>query len=93
MKKSQRDGAPNTGGCGCETSGEEKASNATQITKGKGLSKPPLQQPSGQNGLAGIPGAIEYRGEKFSVALKTSGDSADHDADRKRWTGARPKHN
>ena len=51
---------PDPRGRGRETSSGEKANDATQVTKHEGLAEPPLEQPGGQNGLASIPGAIEY---------------------------------
>jgi len=68
MKKDQREGSPDPGGGGREPRSDEKANNATQVTKHEGLAERPLEQPGGHNGLTSIPGAIEYRGEKFSAA-------------------------
>jgi hypothetical protein len=78
MKEGHRGGAPDPGGCGCEAGGDEKANYPTQVTKREGLAEPPLEQPGHQEGLAGIPGAIEYRGEKTSVTQKAGSDGADY---------------
>jgi hypothetical protein len=91
MNEDHRGGSPDGGGSARETASEEKAGYATQVTKREGLAEPPLEQPGRQNGLPGIPGAIEYRGEKSSVAHKASSDSADHHTDHEGCTGARPK--
>jgi hypothetical protein len=87
MKEGQRGGARDPGGHGREAGGDEKANDATEVTKREGLAEPPLKQQGHQKGLAGIPGAIEYRGEKFSAGS----DGADQHPNEERWTGTRTK--
>ena len=48
------------------------------------------EQPGHQKGLAGIPGAIEYRGEKTSVTQKAGSDGADYHPNDERQTARGP---
>jgi len=91
MKKGHRGGASYCGGRARKTGGDEKANDAAQISKREGLAKMTLEQPGRQNSLASIPRAIEYRGDKSSVAHEAGSNGADYNPNDERWTGTRPK--
>jgi len=60
MQQGQGRGTSNAGGRGSETGGDHKAQDVTHIVQCECAAKPPLNQPSRQNGFTRIAEALEY---------------------------------